>query len=107
MELREAADVVGRIRENIGKVIVGKRDVIDLLLAALFGNGHVLLEDVPGTGKHCWRNRLPALSMVSSSGFNLHRIYFHRISAVFIISTRRRGVSIPSWPRFYSSIVSR
>ena len=37
--------------ENIGKVIVGKEKVIRLLLTALIADGHVLLEDVPGTGK--------------------------------------------------------
>ena len=39
------------VRENIEKVIVGKRDVIDLILTAIVAQGHVLLEDVPGTGK--------------------------------------------------------
>jgi MoxR-like ATPase len=39
------------IRENIARVIIGKSDVIDLLLVALLSNGHVLLEDVPGMGK--------------------------------------------------------
>lgn len=39
------------IRENVGKVIVGKADVTDLVLTALLAGGHVLLEDVPGTGK--------------------------------------------------------
>ncbi len=39
------------VRENVAKVIVGKREVIDLLLVALLCEGHVLLEDVPGVGK--------------------------------------------------------
>jgi MoxR-like ATPase len=37
--------------ENIEKVIVGKPDVIELLLVGLFSSGHILIEDVPGTGK--------------------------------------------------------
>ncbi len=37
--------------DNIEKVIVGKRESIDLILTALVEGGHVLLEDVPGTGK--------------------------------------------------------
>ena len=45
---REGLKAVG---DNIEKVIVGKRDVIDLILAAIVAQGHVLLEDVPGTGK--------------------------------------------------------
>lgn len=40
-----------QIIENIGKVIVGKEETIRLLLTALLSDGHVLLEDVPGTGK--------------------------------------------------------
>ncbi|GHO78635.1 ATPase [Ktedonobacter sp. SOSP1-85] len=39
------------IRENIARVIVGKSEIVDLLLVALLSNGHVLLEDVPGMGK--------------------------------------------------------
>ena len=38
-------------RESVGRVIVGKEEAIDLLLVALFCQGHVLLEDVPGIGK--------------------------------------------------------
>ena len=40
-----------RLTDNISKVIKGKRSEIKLVLAAFFAGGHVLLEDVPGTGK--------------------------------------------------------
>lgn len=40
-----------KVKDNISKVIIGKGEVIDLMLAALIAKGHVLLEDVPGTGK--------------------------------------------------------
>lgn len=43
--------VYTRIKENINRVIVGKSEVIDLMLIALFCRGHMLIEDVPGTGK--------------------------------------------------------
>ncbi len=39
------------ISDNIKNVIVGKLDVSDMILTALIAGGHVLLEDVPGTGK--------------------------------------------------------
>ncbi len=39
------------ISDNIKNVIVGKLDVSDMILTALIAEGHVLLEDVPGTGK--------------------------------------------------------
>ncbi len=37
--------------KNIAKVIVGKENVIDYYLTALLAQGHILVEDVPGTGK--------------------------------------------------------
>ncbi len=40
-----------KIKSNIQKVIVGKSGVIDLMLISLFCRGHMLVEDVPGTGK--------------------------------------------------------
>jgi MoxR-like ATPase len=46
--IQEAA---ARVRENIQQVIVGKDDVIDLCLIAVLCEGHLLMEDVPGTGK--------------------------------------------------------
>jgi MoxR-like ATPase len=51
MNLQEASELIGSIRMNLSKVIVGKTEGVDLLLTALLANGHVLLEDVPGTGK--------------------------------------------------------
>ena len=42
---------VEKIRENICSVIVGKEKIIDYLLTAVIADGHILLEDVPGTGK--------------------------------------------------------
>lgn len=39
------------IKENIGRVMVGQENTVDLLLAALLAGGHVLIEDVPGMGK--------------------------------------------------------
>lgn len=44
-------EVTEKILSNIHKVIVGKEETVCLLLAALLADGHVLLEDVPGTGK--------------------------------------------------------
>lgn len=43
--------IIQQLRANIQKVIVGKDEVIDLALVALLCEGHVLIEDVPGTGK--------------------------------------------------------
>ena len=47
----EFKGVIKKIKDNIQKVIVGKSDVIDSLLISILCNGHVLVEDVPGSGK--------------------------------------------------------
>jgi MoxR-like ATPase len=49
--IREASAFVYRLREEIGKVIVGQRYVVDRLLVGLLSNGHVLVEGVPGLAK--------------------------------------------------------
>jgi len=47
----EIADKAKKIIQNISKVIIGKEAQIELVITSLFAGGHVLLEDVPGTGK--------------------------------------------------------
>lgn len=43
--------VVEKLKENMQKVIIGKNDCIELIITAILAGGHVLLEDMPGTGK--------------------------------------------------------
>jgi MoxR-like ATPase len=50
-ELQPIAEFARRIRENIETVFLGKTTVVDMLITAFLARGHVLLEDVPGTGK--------------------------------------------------------
>ena len=47
----QIAEAVAKIKANIGRVLVGKGEVIDLTLAAILSGGHILVEDVPGIGK--------------------------------------------------------
>lgn len=62
---------IGVLRENIKKVIKGKDEVIDNCLCSLFSKGHVLIEDIPGTGK---TTLAQAISV--STGLNFRRIQF-------------------------------
>ncbi len=51
VDLSELHESVEKMRAEIGKVIVGQQEMIDLLLAALLADGHVLIEGVPGIAK--------------------------------------------------------
>jgi len=64
-------DLCSRIVENMSRVIVGKQAAIELLLAALLADGHVLLEDMPGLGK-----TLIAKSLARSIGAGFKRVQF-------------------------------
>ena len=66
--VQEAAQ---RVKENVARVIVGKDETIELLLVALWCEGHVLLEDVPGIGK-----TMLAKSLARSLGCSFQRIQF-------------------------------
>ena len=58
-----------QVIDNTSKVIVGKRDVIELAVATLIAQGHLLVEDVPGVGK-----TMLAKSLATSIGCNFNRI---------------------------------
>ncbi|MDR6555188.1 MoxR family ATPase [Paenibacillus qinlingensis] len=51
MNITPISRIASLIKENVGHVIIGKDDTIELMVIALIASGHVLLEDVPGTGK--------------------------------------------------------
>ena len=51
MDVKDFSKTVARIQEEIGKEIIGLKDIIDHVLTALIAGGNVLLEGVPGLGK--------------------------------------------------------
>ena len=65
------AQVFHLVASNIERVIRGKREVIELALTSLFSGGHLLLEDVPGTGKTSL-----ARSLAASLDASLQRVQF-------------------------------
>jgi MoxR-like ATPase len=71
MSLEHIRLLAQRIRSNVGQVIVGKEDVIDMIFIALVTSGHVLLEDVPGTGK-----TMLAKAMAQSLNCSFKRVQF-------------------------------
>jgi MoxR-like ATPase len=65
------AETATKLRQNIQKVIVGKDEIIDLALIAMLCEGHLLLEDVPGTGKTTL-----AKAIATSLGCTFRRVQF-------------------------------
>ena len=50
-DLTKLNEAVNAIRENVGKIIVGQHKMVDLLIAGLLSDGHILIEGVPGVAK--------------------------------------------------------
>ncbi|BBH19948.1 ATPase [Paenibacillus baekrokdamisoli] len=71
MTLQKIQGLADRIRTNVSKVIVGKEAIMDHLFIAILTSGHVLLEDVPGTGK-----TLLAKALAKSVHCSFKRIQF-------------------------------
>lgn len=65
------AETAVKLRQNIQKVIIGKNEIIDLALIAMLCEGHILLEDVPGTGKTTL-----AKTIAASLGCTFRRVQF-------------------------------
>lgn len=65
------SEIIKKIIDNIEKVIIGKRETIELVVVSLVCNGHVLIEDIPGVGK---TSLVSALAKSISSTFK--RIQF-------------------------------
>ena len=60
-----------KLKENIESVIVGNGNVIDMVMTSLIAGGHILLEDVPGTGK-----TVMAKSLARSLDASFSRVQF-------------------------------
>jgi MoxR-like ATPase len=64
-------NILQNVIENVEKVIVGKRQVIEYFLACILANGHILFEDIPGVGK-----TMLCRAMAISLGMSFKRIQF-------------------------------
>jgi MoxR-like ATPase len=71
VNLDETREVVIRALDELERVIVGKRDAVELVLLTVLAGGHVLIEDVPGTGK-----TLTARSIARVLGLDFARVQF-------------------------------
>lgn len=71
MKLQEVSQACEKIVGEVGRVIVGKREVIEKLLVAILSRGHVLIEDYPGLAK-----TLMAKTMAQTMSLRFRRVQF-------------------------------
>jgi MoxR-like ATPase len=71
LSLAEVGTCAGQVLDEIERAVVGKRDVLELVLLAVLADGHVLLEDYPGLAK-----TLLARSLATVTGLDFKRIQF-------------------------------
>ena len=71
MQIETRNEKISAIRNNIGKVLIGKESLTNFILTCLIAEGHVLLEDVPGSGK-----TVMAKSLAKSVSAAFSRIQF-------------------------------
>jgi MoxR-like ATPase len=69
LEISQIKEIADRFMDNVGRVIVGKREASELVLVALLCEGHILAEDVPGIGK-----TMLAKATASSLGCSFKRV---------------------------------
>ncbi len=101
MTLTDLAARADAVLDAIAEIIVGKEDVLRLLLAALLANGHVLIEDVPGVAKTTIANAL-----ASALGLSFRRVQFTPdllpadLTGSFIFDQRRNEFAFRRGPIF-------
>jgi MoxR-like ATPase len=101
------ARVAAALAERIGSVVLGKPEVVRLALTALFAQGHVLLEDVPGVGKTTL-----ARALAASIEGQWRRIQFtpdllpSDVSGVTIFNQASRGFEFHPGPVFANIVIA-
>lgn len=100
-EVQDIQEFAGRIVDNVERVIVGKRQAVQLTVLGLLCQGHMLIEDVPGVGK-----TVLAKSLARSVGCSFQRIQFtpdmlpSDVTGVSIFSQKTREFEFRPGPIF-------
>ncbi len=107
MELLDIRLLAEKIRENVSKVIVDKDNIIDLSLICVITGGHMLLEDVPGTGKTVF-----ARALAASIDCDFNRIQFtpdllpSDVTGINFFSQKENNFSFRAGPIFSNIVLA-
>jgi MoxR-like ATPase len=105
--MEEIQEFAGAVMDNVERVIVGKRSAIELLLVALFCEGHVLIEDVPGVGK-----TMLARSVAVSLGLSFKRLQCtpdllpNDVTGVSVYNQKTGGFEFRPGPAFVNVLLA-
>ncbi len=105
--MKEIQEYTQTIIENVDKVIIGKRDALELLMVSLLCEGHTLLEDVPGVGK-----TMLARAIAISLGVNSKRLQCtpdllpNDVTGVSIFDQRQQGFTFIKGPVFTNVLLA-
>jgi len=107
MNVAEASDACGTVLDEIESAVIGEREFFETVLLGVVGRGHVLLEDVPGTGK-----TLTAQTMAQTLGLAFSRIQFTPdllpadITGTHVFNERERTFEFNEGPIFANVVLA-
>jgi len=107
MDVSEASAECDRVLDEIGSAVIADREFLETVLLGFVGRGHVLMEDVPGTGK-----TLTARSMATALGLDFSRVQFTPdllpadITGTHVFNEREREFEFNEGPLFANVVLA-
>ncbi|WP_459191869.1 AAA family ATPase [Halosimplex sp. J119] len=107
MDVTEASAECERVLDEVGSAIIADREFLETVLLGFVGRGHVLMEDVPGTGK-----TLTARSMATALGLEFSRVQFTPdllpadITGTHVFNEREREFEFNEGPLFANVVLA-